>query len=41
MFIPYVGPVIRGLSVASQMSGLMATLGKIFVGNENETLNEI
>ena len=41
MFIPYVGPWIAGLSVATQASGLLATLGKLFVGNENETLNEI
>lgn len=41
MFIPGIGPVIRGLSVLNQTVGLMATLGKLFVGNENETLNNI
>lgn len=41
MFIPYVGPVIRGISILTQMTGLTATLGKLFVGNENETLNNI
>lgn len=41
MFLPYVGPAVRGLSVLSQMAGLTATLGKLFVGNENETLNNI
>lgn len=41
MFLPYVGPAIRGLSVLTQMAGLTATLGKLFVGNENETLNNI
>lgn len=41
MFIPYVGPVVRGLSVASQAAGLLATLGKVAVGNDNELLNSI
>lgn len=41
MFIPYVGPWITGLSVATQTAGLLATLGKLFVGNENKTLNEL
>jgi hypothetical protein len=41
MFIPGIGPVIRGLSVLNQTVGLMATLGKLFVGNESETLNNI
>ena len=41
MFIPGIGPVIRGLSVLNQAVGLAATLGKLFVGNENETLNDI
>lgn len=41
MFIPYVGPVITGLSVATQATGLLATLGKVIVGNDNKTLNNI
>ena len=41
MFIPYVGPVVTGLSVLQQVAGLTATLGKLFVGNESETLNNI
>ena len=41
MFIPYVGPVITGLSVGTQMTGLLATIGKLVVGNENELLNDI
>lgn len=41
MFIPYVGPVITGLSVGTQMTGLLATMGKLVVGNENELLNDI
>lgn len=41
MFIPYVGPVITGLSVATQTTGLLATLGKLVAGNKNKTLNNI
>lgn len=41
MFIPYVGPWITGISVATQTAGMLATLGKLIVGNENETLNNI
>ena len=41
MFIPYVGPVITGLSVATQTAGLLATLGKLVAGNDNPTLNNI
>lgn len=41
MFIPYVGPVITGLSVGTQMAGLLATIGKLAVGNDNELLNDI
>lgn len=41
MFIPYVGPVIAGLSVATQTTGLLATLGKLVAGNDNKTLNNI
>lgn len=41
MFIPYVGPWIAGLSVATQMAGLTASFGKLFTGNDNELLNEI
>jgi hypothetical protein len=41
MFIPYVGPWITGLSVATQTAGLLATLGKLFVGNDSDTLNTI
>ena len=41
MFIPYVGPVITGLSVATQTAGLLATLGKLVVGNDSPTLNNI
>lgn len=41
MFIPYVGPVITGLSVATQTAGLLATLGKLIAGNDSPTLNNI
>lgn len=41
MFIPYVGPVVAGLSVATQTTGLLATLGKLVAGNDNKTLNNI
>lgn len=41
MFIPYVGPVITGLGVATQTAGLLATLGKLVAGNDSPTLNNI
>lgn len=36
-----VGPIVRGLSVATQAAGLLATIGKIGVGNENKLLNNV
>ena len=41
MFIPYVGPWITGLSIATQTAGMLATLGKMAVGSDNATLSEI
>lgn len=41
MFIPYVGPWITGLSIATQTSGMLATLGKMALGSDNATLSEI
>ncbi len=41
MFIPYVGPWIAGLSVATQLAGLGATLGKMALGSDSPVLNEI
>lgn len=41
MFISYVGPVITGLSIATQTAGLLATLGKLVAGNDSPTLNNI
>jgi len=41
MFIPYVGPWIAGLSIATQSAGLLATLGKMLVGSDSPTLSSI
>lgn len=41
MFIPYVGPWIAGLSVATQLAGLGATLGKMALGSDSPVLNDI
>lgn len=41
MFIPYVGPVVAGLSIATQLAGLGATLGKMIVGSDSPTLSAI
>lgn len=41
MFIPYVGPWIAGLSVATQLAGLGATLGKMALGSDSPILNDI
>ena len=35
MFIPYVGPWIAGASVASQLVGLLGTLGKMATGSDS------
>lgn len=37
MFIPYVGPWITGLSIASQTAGLLGTLGKMVGGSDSPT----
>lgn len=39
MFIPYVGPWIAGLSVATQSVGLLGTLGKMALGSDSPTFN--
>lgn len=39
MFIPYVGPYIAGVSVASQLVGLAGTLGKMLTGSESPTFS--
>lgn len=41
MFIPYVGPWVAGLSVATQTAGFLATLGKMLVGSDSPTLSAI
>lgn len=41
MFIPYVGPWITGLSLATQLAGVGATLGKMLAGSDNPTLSAI
>lgn len=42
MFIPGgIGATIIGANVAMQSAGLLATIGKLFVGNDSETLNNI
>lgn len=41
MFIPYVGPVIAGASVTTQLAGLVGTLGKMFTGSENDFFSEL
>lgn len=39
MFLPYVGPYIAGVSVASQLVGLAGTLGKMLSGSESPTFS--
>lgn len=41
MFIPYVGPWVAGVSIATQLAGLSATLGKMFLGSDSPTLSAI
>ena len=41
MFIPYAGPWIAGLSVATQLAGMGATLGKMLIDSDSKTLSEI
>ena len=36
-----VGPVVRGLSVATQAAGLLASMGKVVAGNDNKLLNNV
>lgn len=41
MFIPYIGPWIIGLSIATQTAGFLSTLGKMALGSDNSTLSAI
>ena len=36
-----VGPIVRGLSVATQAAGLLASIGKLGAGNDNKLLNNV
>lgn len=39
MFIPYVGPLITAASIGFQLTGVLGTLGKMFVGSDSPTLS--
>lgn len=41
MFIPYVGPAVIASNVAAQSVGLLGTLGKMFLGSDNKTANNM
>lgn len=41
MFIPYVGPWVAGISVATQLVGLFATFAKMVEGSNSPTLSAI
>lgn len=41
MFIPYVGIPIRIASIATQSVGLLGALGKMFLGSDNEFINNM
>ena len=41
MFIPYVGPWVAGLSIATQSAGLIGTLGKMLVDSDSPTFSEL
>jgi hypothetical protein len=41
MFIPYVGPVVTGISLVPQLAGLVGTLGKMATGSDNSLLSEL
>jgi hypothetical protein len=41
MFLPVVGKPIIAASIATQSVGLMGALGKMFLGSENETVNNM
>ena len=40
-FLPYVGPAIAGATIFQQAAGLGATLGKIALGSDSQTMNWI
>jgi hypothetical protein len=41
MFIPYVGPVIAGISMGINSLDLVAKLGKMIGGSDNSTLSAL
>ena len=41
MFVPYVGPVISGLSIATQLAGLTGTLGRMLAGSDSPFFSEL
>ena len=41
MFIPYVGPAVIASNIAAQSVGLLGTLGKMFLGSDNKTANNM
>nr|DAR62457.1 MAG TPA: hypothetical protein [Bacteriophage sp.] len=41
MYIPYVGPVVAGISVAQQGLKLFSTLGKMMVSSDNKMMNRL
>lgn len=41
MFLPYVGPAIAGISVATQTAGLFGTLGKMLIDSDNPIFSEM
>ena len=41
MFIPYIGPVYTGASIAVDSANFLSVLGKMFLGSDNTVLNDI
>ena len=41
MFLPYIGPYVATLSIATQSAGFLSTLGKMFLGSDSPTLSSI
>lgn len=41
MFIPYIGPVYTGASIAVNSANFLSVLGKMFVGSDSAVLNDI
>lgn len=41
MFIPYIGPVYTGASIAVNSANFLSVLGKMFLGSDNTVLNDI